>query len=192
MSELQYGMKYTGDLFKDWWAKLFVGLFLIAFGFVCFVWPEMVTLTAVILFGGLCLLSGIMFILSALSGQLGDKFRLLALFEGILLFIIGVMTFFWPDVTAVTLLYLLGFFALLVGLFRIVDALVMPKELRPMFGKVSWAFLLIGGILSVIIGILILAYPWPSLLAILWLAGAYAIVFGTFIFAAALASAKKA
>lgn len=190
MSELQYGMKYTGDLFKDWWAKLFVGLFLIAFGFLCFVWPEMVLFTAIILFGGLCILSGVMFVLSALSGQLGDKFRLLAMFEGVLLFIIGVMTFFWPGITAVTLLYLFGFFALIVGVFRIVDYLTMPQELRPMFGKTSRMLLLLGGIFSAILGIVIMVYPQPSLLAILWIAGAYAIVFGAFMFAAAISSQK--
>jgi len=190
MSEMQYGMKFTGDMFKDWWAKLIVGILLIGFGFFCFLWPDMVLFTAIVLFGGLCVFSGIMFMLSGLSGQVADKFKWMALAEGAVLFILGLMTFFWPGLTALALLLVFGLFAVLIGGFRILDWAFMPQELRPMFGKTARMLLLVSGVFSVIIGLIIMFFPQPSLLAILWLVGAYAIVFGAFMLAAAISSHK--
>ncbi|OPY31692.1 MAG: hypothetical protein A4E32_01294 [Methanomassiliicoccales archaeon PtaU1.Bin124] len=191
MSELQYGMRYTGDLFKDWWAKLFVGIFLIGFGFLAFAWPAMVLLTAIVLIGGLCLMSGIVFIIYALSGQVADRYKWMSIAEGVLLVLFALLAFFLPDVTAITLLYILGLFALIVGLFRLADFLMMPNELRPMYGKTARSMILIGAIFSVLIGLIILLWPWPSMLAILWLAGAYGIVFGTIMIASGIASIKQ-
>ena len=41
----------------------------------------------------------------------------------------------------------------------------------------GWA-LVLGGIFSIIFGLLFAAYPAPGVLALVWLIGAYAVVFG--------------
>ena len=49
----------TGDLVKDWWAKLIIGFILIVWGFLAFVAPDLSLLTVIIIFGMMCLFAGI-------------------------------------------------------------------------------------------------------------------------------------
>ncbi len=48
----------TGDLVKDWWAKLIIGLILIVWGFLAFISPELSLLTVIVIFGMMCLVRG--------------------------------------------------------------------------------------------------------------------------------------
>jgi uncharacterized membrane protein HdeD (DUF308 family) len=185
------GMMYSGNVLKDWWARLIIGIILVFFGFVAYVWTGPVLTTLIVLFGGLCLFMGVVLIIASLSGAIWPKHSVLILFEGVLLFIIGIMAFFWTDITAKSLAVIFGFFAVLVGVFRIAEVFTMPKELKTFMGRTSLIFLLVAGIFSLIIGLFLLLFPVDSLLAILWAAGLYAILFGIMLIASALAGSKK-
>ena len=87
--------------------------------------------------------------------------------------VVGVATFFYPAITAIALFYLVGAWAILRGVFEIIAGI----ELRNIMSGV-WA-LVLGGIFSITIGLLFVAYPVPGALALAWLIGAYALVFGT-------------
>jgi uncharacterized membrane protein HdeD (DUF308 family) len=182
----------TGDLVKDWWAKLIIGFILVVWGFLAFVSPELSLLTVIIIFGMMCLFAGIAMIAFALSGSPMVRNKWMMVIEGILLFTIAMMAFFWPETTALTLLYLFAAFAIVLGLFEIIFAIAMPKDASQEIGSASRGMMILGGILSLIFGMLLFIYPGSGLLAILWIAGAFAIIIGGIWIAAGIAGSKEA
>ncbi len=94
------------------------------------------------------------------------------LFEGILGILAGVVALVWPGITALAFLYLLAAWAILTGILELVAPLSFPMS----FGRA--VLMVLAGLVSVVFGILIAAQPASGLLAVVWLIGVYAIVFG--------------
>ena len=83
---------------------------------------------------------------------------------------VGVLTFFNPGVTALTLLVYIAIWAIATGLLEIVAAIRLRKEIEGEF------WLVLAGLASVGFGMLLVARPEAG--AVLWLFAAYAIVLG--------------
>jgi uncharacterized membrane protein HdeD (DUF308 family) len=86
--------------------------------------------------------------------------------------VVGVLTFIYPGLTALILLYFIAAWAIVRGVFEIVSAIRLRKELSN-----EW-LLALSGVLSVALGVLLIAAPGAGALALLWWIGAFAIVFG--------------
>jgi uncharacterized membrane protein HdeD (DUF308 family) len=91
---------------------------------------------------------------------------------GILGILAGVVTFLWPGITALALLALIAAWALFMGVFQIIAAIRLRKEMEH-----EW-LLALSGVLSVIFGVFMLARPEAGALAVVWLIAAYSIAFG--------------
>ena len=91
---------------------------------------------------------------------------------GILGVIVGIFTFVYPGITAVALLYLIAAWAVVRGVFEIVTAIQLRKEINN-----EW-MLITAGILSVLFGAALVANPAAGALAMVWIIGTYAFVFG--------------
>jgi uncharacterized membrane protein HdeD (DUF308 family) len=72
----------------------------------------------------------------------------------------------------VILVMIIGAWALVHGVFEIVAAIHLRKELE------DWWILALGGVISVIFGGLMLFNPGAGALGLIWLIGFYAILFG--------------
>ncbi len=112
--------------------------------------------------------------------QLLGNFRTMILFRGIAAVLFGILTLVWPKLSLFVLVILFGVFAVISGITAVVAALRNT-------GEQGWGFLLIEGILGILAGVVALVWPGitsSGLLAVVWLIGVYAIVFGvTFIVA---------
>ena len=95
-----------------------------------------------------------------------------SILAGLLALLIGFVLLFWPVKTLVTVVWLFGIFALLYGFIRLGEGIF-----RRMEGSQK-AWYLIGGITSILLGILLIAWPGATLLIIVWLIAIRAIIVG--------------
>lgn len=156
---------------RNWWVLALRGAAAIIFGILTFIWPQITLFVLVTLFGAYVLVDGAFSIIAALRHQDAPQWWIVLL-EGIAGVIFGVLALVWPAITALVLLFLIAFWALFTGVFEIIAAIRLRKEI-----KNEW-LLGLSGALSVLFGLLLLIWPGPGALAVVWLIGAYAIMFG--------------
>jgi uncharacterized membrane protein HdeD (DUF308 family) len=130
----------------------------------------------VFLFGAYAITDGVFAIAAGVRGRDQKRWWLL-LIQGIFGVIAGVMAFFVPGITALFLLGLIAGWALFTGVLEVVAAIQMRKHITG-----EW-LLALSGILSVFFGALLLMNPAAGALAVVWIIGAYAIVFGVLLLA---------
>jgi uncharacterized membrane protein HdeD (DUF308 family) len=158
-------------LARNWWAVALRGVVAIIVGIVAFVMP-VVTLTALILlFAAYALVDGIFNVVAALSGHGGARWWTLLL-AGLVGIGAGLVTFFMPGLTAITLVYVIAAWAIVIGVLEIVAAV----RLRAQITNEWWLGL--SGVLSIAFGLLMMVAPGAGALAmVLWI-GAYALIYG--------------
>jgi uncharacterized membrane protein HdeD (DUF308 family) len=162
----------TTVLGRNWWALAVRGVVAVLFGVIAFVQPG-ITLTAlVLLFGAYAIVDGIFAIIAAVrAAEHHERWWALAL-QGIVDLLAGVIAFVWPAATALALLFLVAFWAIVTGVLEIIAAIRLRREIEG-----EW-LLILSGVLSVLFGGVLLALPAAGLLVIVWWIGAYAIVSG--------------
>jgi uncharacterized membrane protein HdeD (DUF308 family) len=156
-------------LARRWWALALRGLFAVIFGLLTFFVPGITLISLVLLFGFYAILDGVFDIVSAMRVP-SHHWALLV--EGIVGIIVGVLTIVWPGITAIALLYLIAIWAIVTGVLEIIAGI----RLREIITN-EWLLILMG-VISVLFGILIIAFPRAGALAIVLWIGAYAFVFG--------------
>jgi uncharacterized membrane protein HdeD (DUF308 family) len=85
------------------------------------------------------------------------------------------VTFAWPAITGIVLLYRIALWAIFTGLFEIIAGVRLRQAITN-----EWALLIMGS-LSMLFGILILFAPAAGALAIVLWIGVYALAFGVFL-----------
>ncbi len=161
------------ELGRNWWALALRGAVAILFGVAAIVVPGITLAFLVALFAVNAFLHGISYLALGLRG--GVEHRWPFLISGIVAIIVAVMAFLWPGLTAVSLLLLIGAWAIVSGIAEILAAI----RLRAVIDN-EWP-LALTGILSVLFGLYVIAFPGAGALTILWLIGAFAIVSGVLI-----------
>lgn len=169
----------TDILSRYWWTTLFRGMLWILFGFVTFMQPG-ISLTAItFLFGGFALADGVANLTRAIGGREGNERWWVLLLSGIAAVAVGLLTLFSPGITALALLFWIAIWAICTGLFELIAAVRLRKDIEGEF------WLGLAGLLSVAFGVFILARPGAGLLSVLWLVGTYALVYGLVLVVAA-------
>lgn len=162
----------TTLLARNWWMLLVRGIIAIVFGVLLWFLPEISLVTLVLLFGIYVLADGILGIWTAFTGRKRHEDWWVLLLWGVVGVGIGLLTFFVPRLTALALLFYIAIWAIATGILEIVAAIRLRREITG-----EW-LLILGGLLSIAFGILLMAQPAAGALALLWLIGAYAILFG--------------
>jgi uncharacterized membrane protein HdeD (DUF308 family) len=144
----------------------------VLFGIAAFVWPGITLAVLVLLYGAFALVDGSFAIAAVLVGRTRGMPSWALLVEGLAGIAVGAITFFWPGITQLALLFLIAAWAVVTGVFEIVAAVRLRKEIRG-----EW-LLALSGVLSVAVGVALVVNPGAGLLAISWMIGTYAIIFG--------------
>lgn len=150
-----------------WWLLLLRGIGAVLFGILAFVWPGLTLVALVFLYGAYALVDGVTAIFVAVSARAWWM-----IFAGLFGIIAGVLTFIFPGITAFWLLILIASWAVVRGIFEIVAAIQLRKELTN-----EW-MLILGGIFSIIFGVLLFLNPAAGALTMVWLIGSYTLMFG--------------
>lgn len=169
------------QMVRDWWMLLIRGIVAVVFGILALVWPPGITFLALtLLFGAYALVDGVFAIAAAVRRIQHRAPSGWLLLEGIAGILAGILAFLFTGIAAVALLFLIGAWAIVTGVFEFVQAV----ELRRAIANV-W-LLLLSGAASVIFGVLIFFFPSAGLVAVVWLVGIYAIIFGVLLIALSL------
>jgi uncharacterized membrane protein HdeD (DUF308 family) len=159
-------------LTQNWWAIVLRGVCAVAFGVGTFIWPGLTLAVLVLLYGAFLLADGVLAVLWALAGRRAGAFPWGVLLAGVVSIAAGIVTLLWPGVTAIALLYLIAAWAIVRGVFEIIAAFHLRRELTN-----EW-LLALNGLLSIGLGVLLIIAPGAGALAVLWWIGTFAIIIG--------------
>ena len=165
------------DLSRNWGWIVVRGIAAVIFGVLALVLPGITLAALVLLWGAYALADGMIALIAAFRiRDRGKPFWALVM-VGILGIAAGILTFIWPGMTAIVLLAFIAAWSLVMGIFQIIAAVRLRKSIEK-----EW-LLGLSGLLSVIFGVLMLINPGAGALAVVWVIGAYAIVFGVLLIA---------
>jgi uncharacterized membrane protein HdeD (DUF308 family) len=159
-----------GELPRHWWVVALRGLAAIVFGMLAFIWPGITLAVLILFFGAYAIVDGALALYSAIRSRGEHVWG--PLLEGVLGIAAGLVAFFWPGMTTLALLLVIAFWAILTGVMEVYAAIRLRRVITN-----EWA-LIFSGVLSVLFGIVLLAQPGAGALALVWLIGLYAVVFG--------------
>ena len=168
-------------LTRYWWAVALRGALAVVFGLVALVWPGVTIIVLVALFGAYVLVDGVIALGAAVfGGPRPARRRGWLIFEAVTGIAAGVITFVWPGITALALLMVIAAWAVITGVVEIVAAVRLRRELEG-----EW-LLAVSGVASIVFGLLLAIRPSAGAVAVVWLIGAYAILFGAVLVALGL------
>jgi uncharacterized membrane protein HdeD (DUF308 family) len=162
----------TAILARNWWLLAIRGVAAILFGIGAFLWPGITLAVLVLMFGAYAFVDGIFAIIAGVAARKEQERWWMMILVGIAGIITGVLTFMWPNITALVLLYFIAAWALVTGVLEIAAAIRLRKEIEG-----EW-LMIVAGIASVIFGVLLLIMPGAGALAVAWIIGSYALLFG--------------
>ncbi len=156
----------------NWWLYAVRGLVAIAFGILAFTRPVQAMEALVLLFGAYALVDGTLAMFAGIS--LAPHFNRwwAVMLEGVAGIVVGLLTFFWPNITGLALLYFIAAWALITGIFEIVAAIQFRRVITG-----EW-MLILGGLLSILFGVLMFVFPVAGAVSVVWVIGFYAVAFG--------------
>jgi len=163
---------FASILSRNWWLLVLRGIAALVFGILTFLMPRISIASLVLLFGAYSMADGILCLWTALAGPREHESWWLLLLGGFVGIGIGILTFIAPGLTALALLIYIAAWAIATGVLQIVAAIRLRLEVPG-----EWA-LILAGLASIVFGVIIMARPAAGALAVVWLIGSYACVFG--------------
>jgi len=157
---------------REWPAVFVMGLVTLALGIVVISWPQETLKVISVLIGLQILVYGIYGLVSAFArdtvspGWTG--------FVGILGIIVGIVVLRNPFETVAVLAALLGVVWIIGGIIQFIGSIADGDADHRWLGA-------LGGLLSVVAGIVVVSWPAPTVTVVAWISGLYLIVFGLFL-----------
>jgi uncharacterized membrane protein HdeD (DUF308 family) len=153
------------------WVLGLHGLASVVFGVMILAWPGISVYALTILFGAYTFATGIVEFGTAFTAQ-GKEERAWLILRGLLGITVGVLVFAWPGISALTLLYVIGAYAVAFGVLFVGASFWLPLDRR------DTAAMILTGLVAIVFGIVIFAEPGAGALAVLGLIAAFALVTG--------------
>jgi uncharacterized membrane protein HdeD (DUF308 family) len=162
----------TAMVSRIWWTVALRGVLAIVFGVVALFFTGSTLLALVYVFGIYAMLNGIFAIVAAVrAGEAHLRWGWLAV-AGIVGVAAGIVSLLWPGITALAVVLVVAGWAIIIGVAEIAFALSWPSTLAH-----PWLAALSGAV-SVVYGVLLAVWPRSGAVALTWLLGIYAIVYG--------------
>ena len=169
----------VGLLQRSWWVIVLRGISAIVLALLILLWPSRTVLVLIVLFGIYTLVDGFLTLISAARHKSSGRQRWWLLFEGFMGVIAGILTLVIPGISAQFILILLALWAITTGVAEIRNAVHLRREIDG-----EW-LLGLGGVTSVLFGLLLLVSGGEPLIVVVLLSG-YALIFGVLLLALAI------
>ena len=154
------------------WFPIMRGVIAVVFGFFALMKPGMALSALIILFGAYAIVDGVLAMIGCIRMAGKHDPWLALLFEGVVGIAAGIIAFRTPGITALALLFVIAAWAIITGILEIAAAFELRKYISG-----EWA-LGLSGLLSIVFGWLLFWQPHSGILALVWIVGIYAILFG--------------
>ena len=162
-----------GLVARDWWVYAIRGIAALVFGVLAFVSPGPTLTVLVLMFGAYAFLDGVALLLALARGDVLARSHAWATgLMGVAGIVFAIVTLLQPGITTMSLLYLVAGWSITVGALQMVSAVAFRREID---GEV---WLGLGGLLSIVFGVYLVAFPGSGLVSLAWLVGIWAIAFG--------------
>lgn len=148
------------------------GLIAVIFGLVALLMPREMLLTMIIYFGIVLIIAGAIGFLVVLSNMKKNKPYLFLLVSSIVLFIVGIFVAFYTRKSIEIIAMILGVWAILMGIGELILAFSM------MANNKNRNIFLLNSIPTIAFGIILFMNPFETGSALLFLAGAFALIGG--------------
>lgn len=156
-----------------WWMILVRGVLAVILGLIALFSPGIALLSLVYVFAFYALLDGVMAIVAGIRWRASMPHWGWVIVQGVVSVLAGIVALVWPGLTVLTLLLVIGFWAIVLGITQIVEAFRSRK-----LGASWWGWTLAAGILGVLFGIALLMQPGAGILALLWVLATFALASG--------------
>jgi uncharacterized membrane protein HdeD (DUF308 family) len=140
-------------------------------GVIAFLWPGITIAALVVLFGAYAIVDGITNLVLGFS-RTGAHGRWAHVLQGAVGIAAGVLTFMWPAITGLALIWFIAAWAIVTGAFEIAAAIRLRRVITG-----EW-MLVLSGIVSILFGVLVFAFPLAGAVGISWILGVYAMTAG--------------
>jgi uncharacterized membrane protein HdeD (DUF308 family) len=144
----------------------------IAIGILAVAWPGMTIAVLVGIFGIYAIIDGITNLFVGFSGSRAGGRSWAHVAQGVVGIGAGILTFAWPGITALALVWFIAAWAIVTGALEIAAAVRLRKVI-----KGEW-LLALSGALSMAFGLLVFAFPAAGAVSIAFVLGAYAVAGG--------------
>jgi uncharacterized membrane protein HdeD (DUF308 family) len=157
-------------LTQHWWATVLRGLLAIGVGILAWYRPDIFWASLVLVFGVYAVVDGVFAIVAAIKTESRD--RAFHLLEGLLGIAVGVVVFLYPDQAGTAIVVVIGIWAVATGVVEIVSAIRLRREIED-----EW-LLGLGGVLSLVLGAILIARPQFGQVTTTYVLGTYGLIFG--------------
>jgi len=154
-------------LARNWWLVVFRGVLAILFGLTAFVRPDITWVVLILMFGIYRLVDGLVAIGTGLSRTKDSPRWWAFLVEGPISIAAAVVALIWPQLTGLIMVLVIATWAVLSGILEIVAAIRLRHEINN-----EW-LLALGGLVSIVLGVLLFLKPVAGGIAIIWTIAAY-------------------
>src|SRR5258708_860455 len=150
-------------LAENWWALVIRGVIGVIIGILTFFWPAVTLEALVLLFGAYALLDGVFSLVGAWHASKAHERWGVLILEGIVGIAAATVTFLWPAITALVLVFVIAGWSIATGVLEVVAAIKLRRHIEG-----EW-LLALGGIASIAFGVLVTIAPLAGALVIaLW------------------------
>ncbi len=157
---------------RKWWVLLLRGIAFIVLGTIAMMWPGIPLASLVWLFATFCLIDGAASVVLGMRGEPNGTIWWTMILLGVIAIAGAILAISMPGITLLLLLSIVAYLAVLRGVFEIVAAIRLRKDIDD-----EWV-LGLSGAASVLFGILLLSRPGAGLLVMAIMIGAYMMAIG--------------
>jgi uncharacterized membrane protein HdeD (DUF308 family) len=155
-----------------WWLVLLRAVLLVIWGVITLSSPGIALFALVVVFGVYAIMDGVTAVYLGIKARGTEPSWGWIVAQGVISVLAGIVALVWPGLTALSLLFVVAFWAIVLGVSTIAEGIRSRRT------DDRWGWTIAKGALDVIFGILLLVWPATGILALLWLVGIFAVAGG--------------